>query len=558
MNRAYWLNSAWMWKCRRELSVFQRCSQSVAAAQAALLGEILVANRTSEFGRAHDFASIDSAAAFQRCVPLSTYENYRDAIARIGAGAANVLTSAPIGLFETTSGTSSGEKLIPYTAALRGQFQRAIDSWIADLFDGHPAARRGRAYWSISPAFGSRRSTSGGIPIGFDDDTAYLGGLEKFALSHLLAAPPALSASGDLDNFRYATLLYLVAADDLALVSIWSPTFLTAIVAELERWGERICRDLKDGTLTLPNPQADRALRLNLPHRKDVKRSARFDSILASECSLAEKLQRIWPKLALISCWADGSSSRYVSELQELFPTTEIQPKGLLATEGFVSLPLSGQPGAALAIRSHFFEFVEEDGTSVRLGHELRLGATYGVVITTGGGLYRYQLGDQVKVVGHLNQCPLLRFVGRAAHGCDLVGEKLNEAHVRAVLDGAFAAHRLTPKFSMLVPAPNGERYYCLYLQTANREIAPSEVESLRVAVEAGLRSNPYYAHALRLGQLSALRIQLLASTGETGWEIYERGCLARGQKLGDIKPASLHEWNGWHERFAPLTRSAA
>ena len=49
----------------------------------------------------------------------------------------------------------------------------------------------------------------------------------------------------------------------------------------------------------------------------------------------------------------------------------------------------------------------------MRLAHELERGRTYSVVVTTGGGLYRYRLGDLVNVVGFEAGCPLLRFVGR-------------------------------------------------------------------------------------------------------------------------------------------------
>jgi hypothetical protein len=78
-------------------------------------------------------------------------------------------------------------------------------------------------------------------------------------------------------------------------------------------------------------------------------------------------------------------------------------------------------------------------------------------------------------------------------------------------------------------------------------------IDTLAETIESGLERNPYYGQAVRLGQLSKLQVELLASEGETGWSVYERECLARGQKLGDIKPAILHDWPGWHERFAPL-----
>ena len=94
---------------------------------------------------------------FQRRVPVSTNDDIEPYIARLAAGETNVLTHENVLLLEPTSGTTSGKKLIPYTKSLRAQFQRGIAAWIADLFQHRPAACRGRAYWSISPALGPRR-----------------------------------------------------------------------------------------------------------------------------------------------------------------------------------------------------------------------------------------------------------------------------------------------------------------------------------------------------------------------------------------------------------------
>jgi hypothetical protein len=286
----------------------------------------------------------------------------------------------------------------------------------------------------------------------------------------------------------------------------------------------------------------------------DKRRAAKLDAILGSSLSLPEKLKRLWPRLALISCWADGGSARYLRQLEELFPHVEVQPKGLLATEAIVSFPLIDRPGAALAIRSHFFEFIAANGsrTELRTADQLERGGKYQVVVTTGGGLYRYRLGDVVEVVGFENQCPLVRFIGRADRVSDLVGEKLSEAHVREVLDHAFAAHHIAPRFSMLVPVSD-LRCYRLYLQEVDRQSTPALLDSLAESIELGLEKNPYYRHAIQMRQLGQLEIVPLAAWGESAWAVYERVCLARGQRLGDIKPAILHDWSGWPEAFKKL-----
>src|SRR5437868_3991953 len=247
MSAAAWLNTAWMAACATEAWAFRRATRRVAATQARLLAGIVRRNRDTDFGRRHRFDLIRTPAEFQRAVPLTTADDYREDVERIAAGAANVLTAEPVRLLEPTSGTTGGEKLVPYTESLRRQFRRAVAAWVFDLFRHRPAVRRGRAYWSISPAGQKRRVTAGGIPVGFDGDAAYLGTVEQWMLRRLLVTPPASVRHADIATFRFATLASLLAAPDLAFVSVWSPTFLTALLEPLDRGRERLIAALPAG-----------------------------------------------------------------------------------------------------------------------------------------------------------------------------------------------------------------------------------------------------------------------------------------------------------------------
>ena len=424
-------------------------------------------------------------------------------------------------------------------------------AWVADLFRHRPALRRGRAYWSISPAFGSRalcthgRRTSAGIPIGFDNDADYLGSCGRWLLKRLLAVPADVARLTDIDQFRYRTLWHLLRTPDLTLASVWSPTFLPALLAPLEAWHDRLCFDLEQCGATL--------------------RAAEVRRIFRAPSSLAEKLRRLWPQLALISCWADAGSAHYLGQLRELFPGVEIQAKGLLATEGCVSFPLTGRQAAVLAVRSHFFEFQEIDSPErLRLAHELERGGRYRVVLTTAGGLYRYELRDEVEVLGFENQCPLLRFLGRSDGGCDLVGEKLTESHVREVLDRLLEAHDILSSFTLLVPVNDRPPRYRLYIE-ASSPLLPGEGQGVRAAafalagsLEAGLCENPHYAYARRLGQLAPAEIVVLDPREGAAWDRYERQCLARGMRLGNIKPRALDAWPGWPAVLASVTNTGS
>ncbi|MES1211504.1 MAG: GH3 auxin-responsive promoter family protein, partial [Acidobacteriota bacterium] len=249
---------------------------------------------------------------------------------------------------------------------------------------------------------------------------------------------------------------------------------------------------------------------------------------------------RIWPRLGLISCWGDAHAALSLPELSRAFPGVEIQPKGLLATEGFVTIPFRG--AWPLAVRSHFFEFLPEDDGDSRFAWELEEDRVYSVVLTTGGGLYRYRLQDRVRVEGFVEKTPSLRFLGKEGHVSDLRGEKLHESFVAGVLARVFTRIGISPRFAMLAPADEGPAGYVLYLEAVE---APAGLEEM---VDAELSANPHYRLCRELGQLAAARVVPVA---ENAYSRYVEQCRRRGQRLGDVKPLALSPLPGWGEVLA-------
>lgn len=548
MSVPYLLNTAWMLKCLPEARAFRRATRQLAATQTTLLLSMVRANQHTAFGQAHRFDKIATIADFQQRVPLCTYKDVAPWIERIAAGERSVLTSEPVTLLQPTSGTTDGEKWIPYTAGLRAQFQRGVAAWIADLFRRVPAVRGGRAYWSISPMFGAARVTPAGTPIGFADDASYLGTVERRLLDRLLVSPAASARIGSMTAFRYATLLSLLRAADLSLISIWNPTFLTALFAPLRDWQERLTTDVRNGTFTPPTAETSAVARA-FQARPDPRRADQLCSAFRISL-LADAFQELWPRLALISCWTDAAAAFGLPDLRALFPLTPLQPKGLLATEGCVSFPLVGRAGAVLAARSHFVEFATPEG-DIHLAHELQLAGRYRVILTTGGGLYRYQLRDEIEVVGFENATPLLRFRGKADRISDLVGEKLAEAHVSGIFEELFRVYRLAPRFALLAPVLGQPAHYRLFIQSDDAANWHPRLRDLAEALELRLAGNPHYRYAVELGQLGPVDIQLLEAS-PAAWNIYHEHCLRRGQRAGDIKPAALDAWTGWPELLRP------
>ena len=444
------------------------------------LGKILSDNKYADYGARYAFGEIRSVGDYQKKVPLTVYEDYAPYIERILNKEPDVLTREPVTLLEPTSGSSSARKLIPYTRGLQREFSSAIYKWLWDINRNFPRLKYGRFYFSITPQngmTGSPQNCLTGSPqngltgspqnglTGFNADDEYIGGILGKFISGRFCVPKSVKSITDMDLFWETTIEYIKKAADLRLVSIWNPTFLLLM---LEKAGMRA---------------------------KDL-----------------------FPDLEFISCWADGNSAQYAARLQKAFPGVYIQPKGLLATEGVMTIPIEGL-GKRLT-DSHFFEFIDGNG-DIRLVNQLDAGREYEIVLTTSGGLYRYRIGDVVRYNG--NSC--FDFVGKAGNVSDYFGEKLNEAHVRGVISDVVPGGG----FSLLVPEADR---YALYTE--------SDVSA--GAIDAALRENFHYDYCRRLGQLKEARVVVI----KNGAGQYIDNCVKFGMRLGDIKPACLSNRRGW------------
>ncbi len=542
-------NGLWYLMCLPDSLAFRRSLRHVSETQRELLLQILHSNADTVIGRSYRFAELRSIADYQHRVPLSTYEDYQEAIERIGRGQTKILTDDPVLLLEPTSGSTAATKYIPYTPSLKAEFQRAIAPWIVDLFRHDPRLLRGQAYWSITPVAHRQQRTPGGIPIGFEDDNEYFGLLQRYLIQSIMAVPPLVRLIDDMTTFRYVTLLFLLRSRNLALISVWNPTFLTLLIEPLTDWWSHLVDDIRHGTLSPPRPLPSHLLAsFKFWNRPDPGRADEVWAAFQQNNTPATIHAQLWPNLRLISCWTDAHAALHVPLVTRLFPQARVQGKGLLATEGVVSFPLVGQPGYILALRSHFFEFLPLDDQTVRpfLAHQLERESEYEVVLTTGGGLYRYRLGDVVRVVGHLDSCPLIQFVGKAGQISDRFGEKLNEYHVRRALEMVFWRHTFRPRFAMIAYDESlGQPAYTLFIEA--KGTSDQVLRQLALELDIVLQENFHYAYCRDLQQLGPLRVFRISKGALT---TYQAVCRSEGQRVGDIKPIALHRSGNWTRSF--------
>ena len=297
------------------------------------------------------------------------------------------------------------------------------------------------------------------MKIGFDEDEEYLSKFARKILKNIIVKPDITGHF--LENTKK---IMTEEKDNLGLISVWSPTFIQTIFAE------------------------------NIPPFKNLQ---------------------------ILSCWADSTSKIYAKNLNKFFQNTFIQPKGLLSTEGIVTFPFKKDKNV-LSYFSHFYEFKDEQG-KIFLSEELEKDKIYTVIITTSGGLYRYNTHDLVCVRKFEGRLPVFEFMGRDNNVSDYFGEKLSESFLKNVLDKLFGEYNFA-----LFKFENGG--YVLFTDK-DCDISAKERE-----LENLLEESYYYKNCIELKQLKPAEIRIM----KDGLKRYTEHCQNLGMKLGDIKMKCL------------------
>jgi len=529
MVKAPLANAAWFAASAPAYAAFLLALEDPARAAESVFHRIIRAGIGSAFGAEHGFADIRTPLDFARNVPPRDYDQMLPWIDRVARGEPDVLAPGRVHRLVPTSGSTAARKLIPFNDALQRELNCAIAPWIFDLYLRHPKAMRGSSYWSISPCSAVKLEPSA-IPIGFEDDAAYLGNWRRTLIDAAMALPSAFREIRSMAALRYVTLLSLLRRRDLSLVSVWHPSFLRLLLDALNEHRDELVADVASGTCRLADELPSHILPLTLDS-PDPRR--------AQQIARAASFTEIWPGLAVVSCWADANASVPAAEFGRLLPGVALQPKGLLATEGFVSIPFAGHH--PLAIRSHYLEFLDQHNRLLD-PNDLRIGETYTVLLTTGGGLYRYRVNDLVRVDAVVGRTPSIRFVGKTGLVSDQMGEKLTDGFVATVLS------RLPLQASFMLLAPHVDETGCCYTLYLDG-LAPPDVARV---LDESLSENPHYAYCRRLGQLGPPRLRYVQGDA---YSMYCQRLQSLGQRLGDIKPASLSALTGWSTWFAQHRR---
>ena len=100
---------------KRVYKKVQKWANNPIETQHNVFQNLIATAATTQFGKDHDFVSINSYEDFIKRVPIRDYEDLKPYVKRVVAGEENILWKGKPLYFAKTSGTTSGSKYIPIT-----------------------------------------------------------------------------------------------------------------------------------------------------------------------------------------------------------------------------------------------------------------------------------------------------------------------------------------------------------------------------------------------------------------------------------------------------------
>jgi hypothetical protein len=503
-----------------------------------LLLDIVKRNRGTRFGRDHHFDTIRSLSEYRGQVAISDYERLRPYVERAQNGEASVLTAEPILMFTMTSGSTGQPKLIPVTETTRRNHRQLTRFWYYRALVDHPELFSGKLLGVVSPAVEGR--TAGGIPFGAASGLIYQS--SPSWIQNAYAVPYEIAEIKDFEAKYYLTMR-LALEHDITFFGTPNPSTILKLVDSVNRNKHEIIKDICDGTIAPlcnlpPEMRAVLAGRL----RKNPARARRLESLIKNDGTLRPK--EYWPRLQLIGCWKSGTVGVRLNEFARLFgKSTPVRDLGYMASEAQMTLPISDSGSAGiLAVDENFYEFIPESeigsaSPPVLTCAELREGSSYYLILTTPGGLYRYDINDVVCVAGFYNRTPLIEFVRKGRDVTNITGEKLHVNQVILAMEQVQHAAGLTVQHFRAFADLEKSRYaFLLEFHGSN----PSEQELSRLLGELDARLhvlNVEYAQKRESRRLQAPVLWIM----KPGWfERKANALLQRGARDTQFKAQLL------------------
>ncbi|RDX61215.1 Jasmonic acid-amido synthetase JAR1 [Mucuna pruriens] len=415
---------------------FERVTKDAGRIQRETLERILEDNASAEYLLSLGLNGRTDPESFNAFVPLVTHKELEPYINRMLDGdGSSILTGKPITTMSLSSGTTQGKpKYVPWNDELFDTTLQIYHTSFAFRNREFPI-NNGKA---LSFIYSSKQfKTKGGVLAGTATTNVFRNpGFQRAmkAIQSPCCSPDEVIFGPDFHQSLYCHLLCgLIQREQVQLVS---STFAHSIVyafRTFEQVWEELCVDIKEGVLnskvTVPSIRSAMS--------KLLKPDPELANLIHTKCMGLSNwyglIPELFPNVKYVYGIMTGSMEPYLKKLRHYAGELPLLTSDYGSSEGWIGTNVKPRVPPELATYTvlpqiGYFEFIPLtvlEGTKGDANFlcmdlkpvgltDVKVGEEYEIVITNPAGLYRYRLGDVVKVMGFHNSAPEVKFVRRS------------------------------------------------------------------------------------------------------------------------------------------------
>ena len=477
------------------------------------LKTIIEENADTEYGRRFGFSSIASPEDYQSRVPLTIYDDYGAYMERIEAGEKGVLFSSDYKIlsFCHTSGTTGFTgKLISITDRMMNLYGNDLDAYPRKVYEevGGKASGAKRLFqqtFRVKPGDSESQVLISEMfykykrEYGYLDPDTYLGG-------------DILLFDTETEDVFFARSYAALACEDIVMMEAFYQYDHLRFFTYLEKNHEKLLKAIK--TRVIPD---------------DIRISSRVRDYLTGlqispeRISLLEKeldgdmigiAKRLWPRLRLLTGISNKSVKAENDMLLEYANGVSQYYNYYMSTEGYVGdcfaendLNYRMVPGRCFV---EFLPYDDDVGQHPLLPDKLVRGHMYEPVITSFGGMYRYRMGDVIKVTGFMDSFPTFEVMGRKNQTVSIAGERTSIIQIEKMADRfrddgiSFSMYCVGPYFSRM------KTCYRMVVSGLDSDISESELALLMDKYLAVY--NPSYGNLRRMELIDPPEVKIIST----------------------------------------------
>ena len=408
---------------------YKRNAKNAANKSEKRLIKFIENNKNTVFGKAHNFDKIKTIEDYQKYMPYTTFDDYKELVEKtLKTGEQNLVVKDKVCYFAGTSGTTGDMKRIPVVKSSFKPFLKCGSIFTWNLKTVMKQKKRGLLYGKVfNLSEMGTEDTPSGIRSGF------ISGYFTYSLKRFLplttCVPTEILNNREKMDAMYIKARYAIQERNVICMNSVFMSAITDLMNYIYTNHEMLIQDIEEGKIN-SSISLTKEVREKLEKRlkPDKKRADELKVIFNNLKPEEPFANKIWKRLSLIISIGTGDFAVFDKKLRKYCGNDiAVSYSMYAASEATIACAFVPEnKDYTLLYDSGFYEFIPVEGNPKPLCmNKLEIGKEYEIVVTNYAGLYRYKLLDVVRVIGYDHDVPILEFAYRKNQVTDIGGVHL-------------------------------------------------------------------------------------------------------------------------------------